>query len=135
MEFSLTKRCEDPDLPFQPPIRRSGRQETGRQSYSIEATNEFDPLFEDMYDWCEAQGLDLDTLIHEEGTAQMEINFRHGEALHLADQILVFKRTRGGAALKPNAPPTFMPKPMTGEPGSAMPLHQSVIDLNTGRNI
>src|SRR3546814_1831021 len=42
-----------------------------------------------MYDWCEAQGLDLDTLIHEEGTAQMEINFRHGEALHLADQILV----------------------------------------------
>ncbi|HAO73833.1 MAG TPA: glutamine synthetase, partial [Pseudomonas sp.] len=30
---------------------------------------------------------------------------------------------------------TFMAKPMTGEPGSAMHLHQSVIDLNTGRNI
>jgi len=135
MEFYLTKRCEDPDLPFQPPVGRSGRQETGRQSFSIDAANEFDPLFEDMYDWCEAQGLDLDTLIHEEGTAQMEINFRHGEALHLADQILVFKRTMREAALKHNVAATFMAKPMTGEPGSAMHLHQSVIELETGRNI
>src|SRR5690554_6276370 len=135
MEFYLTQRCEDPDLPFQAPIGRSGRQETGRQSFSIDAANEFDPLFEDMYDWCEAQGLDLDTLIHEEGTAQMEINFRHGEALHLADQILVFERTMREAALKHNVAATFMAKPMTGEPGSAMHLHQSVIDIETGQNI
>ena len=39
------------------------------------------------------------------------------------------------AALKHNVAATFMAKPMTGEPGSAMHLHQSVIDLNTGRNI
>jgi glutamine synthetase len=135
MEFYLTRRCDDPDLPLQPPIGRSGRQETGRQSFSIDAANEFDPLFEDMYDWCEAQGLDLDTLIHEEGTAQMEINFRHGEALHLADQILVFKRTMREAALKHNVAATFMAKPITDEPGSAMHLHQSVIDLRTGENV
>ena len=66
---------------------RSGRPESGRQSFSIDAANEFDPLFEDVYDWCELQELDLDTLIHEDGTAQMEINFRHGDALSLADQI------------------------------------------------
>ena len=135
MEFYLTRRCDDPDLPLQPPIGRSGRQETGRQSFSIDAANEFDPLFEDMYDWCEAQGLDLDTLIHEEGTAQMEINFRHGEALHLADQILVFKRTMREAALKHNVAATFMAKPITDEPGSAMHLHQSVVDAQTGQNI
>ncbi|MCO6716787.1 glutamine synthetase, partial [Streptomyces sp. CHB19.2] len=114
------------------PVGRSGRQETGRQSFSIDAANEFDPLFEDMYDWCEAQELDLDTLIHEEGTAQMEINFRHGDPLHLADQIFVFKRTLREAALKHNVTATFMAKPMTGEPGSAMHLHQSVVDLKTG---
>ena len=135
MEFYLTKRNDDPDLPLQAPVGRSGRQETGRQSFSIDAANEFDPLFEDMYDWSEAQGLDLDTLIHEEGTAQMEINFRHGEALHLADQILVFKRTMREAALKHNVAATFMAKPMTGEPGSAMHLHQSVVDIETGKNI
>jgi glutamine synthetase len=135
MEFYLTERSNDPDYPLKPPVGRSGRQETGRQSYSIEATNEFDPLFEDMYDWCEAQGLDLDTLIHEEGTAQMEINFRHGDALHLADQIFVFKRTMREAALRHGVTATFMAKPMTGEPGSAMHLHQSVVDLNTGKSV
>lgn len=134
MEFYLTQRCEDPDLPLLPPVGRSGRQEIGRQSFSIDAANEFDPLFEDMYDWCELQGLDLDTLIHEEGTAQMEINFRHGEALHLADQIFVFKRTLREAALKHNVTATFMAKPITHEPGSAMHIHQSLLDAN-GENI
>jgi glutamine synthetase len=135
MEFYLTKRSDDPDYPLQPPVGRSGRPETGRQSFSIEAANEFDPLFEDVYDWCELQNLDLDTLIHEDGTAQMEINFRHGDALSLADQILVFKRTMREAALKHDVAATFMAKPMTGEPGSAMHLHQSIIDIETGKNI
>ncbi|MCY1494722.1 Gamma-glutamylputrescine synthetase PuuA [compost metagenome] len=135
MEFYLTKRCDDPDFPLQAPLGRSGRPETGRQSFSIDAANEFDPLFEDMYDWCEMQDLDLDTLIHEEGPAQMEINFRHGDALELADQILVFKRTMREAALKHNVAATFMAKPITDEPGSAMHLHQSVIDIRTGKNI
>lgn len=135
MEFYLTKRSDDPDYPLQAPVGRSGRPETGRQSFSIDAANEFDPLFEDMYDWCEAQQLDLDTLIHEEGPAQMEINFRHGEALHLADQIMVFKRTMREAALKHDVAATFMAKPITDQPGSAMHLHQSIRDLQTGRNI
>lgn len=135
MEFYLTQRCDDPDYPLQPPVGRSGRQESGRQSFSIDAANEFDPLFEDMYAWCEAQGLDLDTLIHEEGTAQMEINFRHGDALHMADQIFVFKRTLREAALKHGVTVTFMAKPMTGEPGSAMHLHQNVVEVQSGRNV
>jgi len=135
MEFYLTQRCEDPDLPLQVPLGRSGRPESGRQSFSIDAANEFDPLFEDVYDWCEAQQLDIDTLIHEDGPVQMEINFRHGDPLHLADQIFVFKRTLREAALKHNVTATFMAKPITGEPGSAMHLHQSVIDIATGKNI
>jgi len=135
MEFYLTQRCEDPDLPLQVPLGRSGRPESGRQSFSIDAANEFDPLFEDVYDWCEAQQLDIDTLIHEDGPVQMEINFRHGDPLHLADQIVVFKRTLREAALKHNVTATFMAKPITGEPGSAMHLHQSVIDIATGKNI
>jgi glutamine synthetase len=109
MEFYLTKRCEDPDLPLQAPLGRSGRAESGRQSFSIDAANEFDPLFEDVYDWCEMQGLDLDTLIHEDGPAQMEINFRHGDALDLADQITVFKRTMREARSSTTWPPRSWP--------------------------
>ncbi len=135
LEFYLTKRSADPDFPLEPPVGRSGRQESGRQSYSIDAANEYDPMFEDVYDWCEQQDLDIDTLIHEEGTAQMEINFRHGDALSLADQVFVFKRTVREAALKHNMTATFMAKPIGDEPGSSMHVHQSILDAKTGKNI
>ena len=84
IEFYLVDRNQDPDYPLRPPIGRSGRAETGRQSYSIAAVNEFDALFDDIYDYSEAQGLEIDTLIHEEGAAQMEINLLHGDPLTLA---------------------------------------------------
>src|SRR5262249_43202588 len=61
LEFYLVKINTDPDYPLEPPIGRSGRPETARQSYGIDAVNEFDPLFEDIYDYCEKQDLDIDT--------------------------------------------------------------------------
>ena len=135
LEFYLVGRNTDPDYPLVPPVGRSGRQETGRQSYSIDAVNEFDPLFEEMYDFCEMQELDLDTLIHEEGAAQVEINFLHGDPLNRADQVFLFKRTVREVALRHDMYATFMAKPMGQEPGSAMHVHQSVVDLETGRNL
>ncbi len=135
LEFYLTAKNSDPDLPLRPPIGRSGRAETSRQIYSIDAVNEFDPLFEDIYDYCEMMQLDVDTLIHEIGAGQMEINFLHGEPLGLADKVFFFKRTLREAALKHDMYATFMAKPMSGEPGSAMHVHQSVLDAETGQNI
>lgn len=135
LEFYLTAKNIDPDLPLAAPIGRSGRAETSRQVYSIDAVNEFDPLFEDIYDYCDLMNLDVDTLIHEIGAGQMEINFQHGDPLGLADKVFYFKRTLREAALKHDMYATFMAKPMAGEPGSAMHVHQSVVDANTGRNI
>jgi glutamine synthetase len=135
IEFYLVKPNTDPDYPLEPPIGRSGRPETGRQSYSISAVNEFDELFEDIYEFSEAQGLEIDTLIHEEGAAQMEINLRHGDPLALADQVFLFKRTIREAALKHKMYATFMAKPIARQPGSAMHIHQSVRDVKSGVNI
>jgi glutamine synthetase len=135
LEFYLTQINDDPDYPLQPPIGRSRRAETGRQAYGIEATNEFDPVFEDVYDWCEVQEIDIDTLTHEQGVAQMEINFNHGDPLDLADQTFLFKRTLRQAALKHGIYATFMAKPLQAEPGSAMHIHQSVVDAATGDNL
>jgi glutamine synthetase len=135
LEFYLTAKNIDPDLPLAAPIGRSGRAETSRQVYSIDAVNEFDPLFEDIYDYCDLMNLDVDTLIHEIGAGQMEINFQHGDPLGLADKVFYFKRTLREAALKHDMYATFMAKPMAGEPGSAMHVHQSVVDAGTGRNI
>ena len=135
VEFYLVEKNIDPDYPLKPPVGRSGRPETGRQGYSISAVNEFDALFEDMYEYSERQGLEIDTLIHESGVAQMEINLRHGDALELADQVFMFKRTIREAALEHDIYATFMAKPMAGEPGSAMHIHQSILSEKTGQNL
>jgi glutamine synthetase len=135
LEFYLTEKNIDPDLPLRAPVGRSGRAETTRQVYSIDAVNEFDPLFEDIYDYCALMNLDVDTLIHETGAGQMGLNFQHGDAMALADNVFYFKRTLREAALKHHMYATFMAKPMAGEPGSAMHVHQSVSDAVSGRNI
>lgn len=134
MEFYLVSPNPDPDIPLIPPVGRTGRSEFGRRSYAIDAVNEFDPLFEEIYDYCHAQNLEVDTLIHEVGAAQMEINFLHGNALDLADQVFLFKRTVREAAFNHKMYATFMAKPMEGEPGSAMHIHQSLTCNKTGKN-
>jgi glutamine synthetase len=135
LEFFLVAKNTDPDYPLEPPIGRSGRAETGRQSYGIDAVNEFDPLFEEVYDHCEAQEIDIDTLIHEAGAAQVEINFNHGDPLAMADQAFLFKRTVRQVALRHGVYATFMAKPIESEPGSAMHIHQSVESISTGGNL
>ena len=135
LEFYLVARNTDPDVPLKPPVGRSGRSETSRQAYSIDAVNEFDPLFEDVYDYCEKMELNVDTLIHEVGAGQMEINFFHAAPLGLADEVFLFKRTVREAALRHDMFATFMAKPIAGEPGSAMHIHQSLVDKASGRNI
>ena len=55
LEFYLIEQNKDADYPLKPPVGRSGRAEPGRQSYSIAAVNEFDPLFDDIYQFCEDQ--------------------------------------------------------------------------------
>lgn len=135
LEFYLVEPNIDADYPLKPPIGRSGRAEPGRQSYSIAAVNEFDPLFDDIYAFCEKQDIEIDTLIHEDGPAQMEINLLHGNALDLADQAFLFKRTAREAALRHKIYATFMAKPYAKEPGSAMHIHQSIVDSKTGHNI
>ena len=135
LEFFLVKVNPDSDYPLEPPVGRSGRPETARQAFGIDAVNEFDPLFEDIYDYCEAQEIDIDTLSHEAGAAQMEINFNHGNPLELADQAFLFKRTVRQAALDHNVYATFMAKPMQDEPGSAMHVHQSLYDMSGSQNL
>lgn len=135
IEFYLVKSNGDPDMPLEPPIGRSGRPIAGSHSHSIAAVNEFDELIDDIYDYSESQGLEIETLIHEEGAAQLEINLNHGHPVELADQVFMFKRTIREAALKHGMYATFMAKPIQEQPGSAMHIHQSVVDSETGKNI
>ncbi len=135
LEFFLVQKNTDPDFPLLPPAGRSGRPETARQSYSIDAVNEFDPILDLMYDYADAMKLDVDTLIHESGAAQLEVNFSHSDAMDLADQVFLFKRTMREAAMRHGVYATFLAKPMENEPGSAMHIHQSLVNTADGGNV
>ena len=135
LEFYLVDVNTDPDYPLEPPIGRNMRRETSRQAYGLDAVNEFDPIFEEVYAFCEAQNIDVDSLIHESGAAQIEMNFQHGDPLTLADQSFLFKRTVREAGLRHQVYATFMAKPMQDEPGSAMHIHQSIVDATSKRNL
>ncbi len=135
LEFYLTKPNIDPNEPIEPPVGRTGRKGAGRQAYSMVAVDEYGPVIDTIYDYAEAQGLAIDTMIQEGGAGQIEINLLHGDPLKLADQVFYFKRAIREAALEHGSFATFMAKPMRGEPGSAMHLHQSILDIETGENI
>lgn len=135
LEFYLIKPNVDPNQPIEPPVGRTGRRGSGRQAFSMVAIDEYGPVIDTIYDFAEAQGLAIETLIQEGGAGQIEMNLMHGDPVDLADQVFYFKRAIREAALKNGQFATFMAKPMRDEPGSAMHLHQSVVDVKTGQNI
>jgi len=134
IEFYLTKPNLDPAQEIEPPMGRSGRRVVSRQAYSMAAVDEYGQVIDDIYDFAEAQGYEIDTIIQEGGAGQIEINLVHGDPVTLADQVFYFKRLIREAALRNDCYATFMAKPMQDEPGSAMHIHQSVVDRE-GRNL
>ena len=135
LEFYLTKANTDPNQPLEAPVGRSGRQEKSPRSFSIDAVNEFEALIETIFNYSEQQELALETLTHEDGIAQLEVNLLHGDPMSLADQVFAFKRTVREVAYKYNIYATFMAKPYQEQPGSSMHLHQSIVNKKSGKNI
>jgi len=134
MEFYLVARNIDPAKPIEPMVGRTGRNSAGRQAYSLSAIDDYGPVIDDIYEFAEIQGFEIDGITQEGGAGQLEINLRHGDPVKLADEVFFFKRLIREAALKHDCFATFMAKPIEGEPGSAMHVHHSVIDAN-GRNL
>lgn len=135
MEFFLVARNIDPAKEIEPMMGRSGRPAAARQAYSMTAVDEFGPVIDDIYDFAEAQGFEIDGITQEGGAGQLEINLLHGDPITLADEVFYFKRLIREAALRHDCFATFMAKPIAAEPGSAMHIHHSVLDMATGKNI
>ena len=134
VEFYLLSPHSDPNEDAEPPEGRLGWTEGANQPYSIDTMNDFDPFINRVYKYCEAQRINIDTISQEMGPAQFELNFLHGDALELADQVFLFKRTVREAAIKHKMHATFLAKPMAEDAGSALHIHQSVVDTR-GRNV
>jgi glutamine synthetase len=134
MEFYLVARNSDSAKPIEPMLGRTGRPAAARQAYSMSAVDDYGPVIDDIYEFAEIQGIEIDGITQEGGAGQLEINLRHGDPVKLADEVFYFKRLIREAALKHDCFATFMAKPIEGEPGSAMHIHHSVTD-EKGRNL
>jgi glutamine synthetase len=134
IEFYLTAPNVDPNLALTPPVARGGRAEVGQSAYSLNMLNELAPFWDEFRNALDVLGVQSDTWIHESGKSQYEINLMHGDALAAADQAFLFKYAAKEIALKHGINAVFMAKPIAGEPGNSMHLHQSVLDAD-GRNI
>lgn len=77
-------------------------------------------------------GFEIEASHHEVGPGQHEIDFKYGDALTTADNIITFKLVVRTIANQHGLAASFMPKPLFGFPGNGMHLHQSL--FRDGKN-
>ncbi|MCK5597624.1 MAG: glutamine synthetase, partial [Candidatus Eisenbacteria sp.] len=78
-------------------------------------------------------GIHVECSHHEVAPSQHEIDLKYCDALAAADNVMLSKLVIKEIALQAGVHATFMPKPIYGENGSGMHLHQSLIA--DGRNV
>ncbi|WP_313430993.1 glutamine synthetase family protein, partial [Pseudomonas sp.] len=135
LEFFVFAPNTDPQQPFLPPMGKDGRRELGHSAFSVSSNNGLRPFFQEVYQCMAALGLPRDTFMHEMGVSQFEINLLHGDPLLLADQTFLFKHLLKEVALKHGLSVVCMAKPLAHTPGSSMHIHQSVVEIASGRNV
>lgn len=73
-------------------------------------------------------GISVEYSHHEGGPGQNEIDLRYADALATADNIMTFRTVVKEVAIEQGVYATFMPKPLSGKPGSGMHTHMSLFE-------
>lgn len=82
----------------------------------------------------EKMSVPVEYTFHAAGRSQHGMSLRHAEALSMSDAITTAKLIIKQQAYESGCHASFMPKPLAGEDGSAMFLHQSLFD-HDGSNV
>jgi glutamine synthetase len=95
--------------------------------FPVSPTDQLADLRDEMVLKLHEVGLLVERSHHEVGTAgQMEINYRFNTLLAAADEVMLFKYVIRNTAWAAGKTVTFMPKPLFGDNGSGMHVHQSL---------
>jgi len=95
--------------------------------FPVSPTDQFADLRDEIVMKLEEVGLEVERSHHEVGTAgQMEINYRFSDVETAGDDIMKFKYVVKNTAWQNGKTATFMPKPLYGDNGSGMHVHQSL---------
>ena len=100
--------------------------------FPVPPVDHFADLRDDMVRNLTEVGLEVERAHHEVGTAgQAEINYRFNTMLAAADEVMKFKYIIKNTAWEAGKTVTFMPKPIFGDNGSGMHMHQSIWNEGT----
>jgi glutamine synthetase len=120
VEFYLFEKLASPDAPLVPVDRGGYFDHLARGS-----THDFRRAAITML---ESMGISVEFSHHEAGPGQNEIDLRYADALTTADNLMTFRTVVKEVALEQGVFATFMPKPLTEEPGSGMHTHLSLFE-------
>ncbi|WP_330238501.1 type I glutamate--ammonia ligase [Streptomyces sp. NBC_00525] len=95
--------------------------------FPVSPVDHFADLRAEMSLVLEESGLQIERQHHEVGTGgQAEINYKFNTLLAAADDLMLFKYIVKNVAWRNGKTATFMPKPIFGDNGSGMHVHQSL---------
>ena len=134
LEFYLLDANSESPRPGVPVVPGTNLLQPGTQVYSPEDLWEVEEFLNDVYAYCEAQGIPAEAATAEFAQGQFEINLRHVDDPVLAcDHAVLLKRAVKAAASKHGYVACFMAKPFEEESGSGLHIHMSLVDRN-GKN-
>src|SRR3954454_8682759 len=120
IEFFLLKRGPDDGSPPVP---------ADNGGYFDQAVHDAAPNFRrHAIDALEQMGISVEFSHHEGGPGRQEIDLRYADALTMADNIMTFRYVVKEVAMQQGVNASFMPKPFSGHPGSAMHTHFSLFE-------
>ena len=120
---------------IKPPVSARNRRRDTRSILGLDCLESYQEVLQDIIFCARAQGLPVAPVSAEMGRGQFEITLNHhDDPLLMADQTCMLQRIIRQVSLKHGMGATFMSKPVSGEAGSGMHMHLSLLDQN-GNNI
>jgi glutamine synthetase len=121
IEFFLLRERPQKGRPVSSPVDEGGYFDLTPHDVSHDFRRDAITMLEQM-------GISVEFSHHEVAPGQQEIDLRYADALTTADNIMTFRLVVKEVALQQGVYATFMPKPYSDQPGSAMHTHVSLFE-------